>query len=72
MWLKAWLIREGRKQAWLAEKLDVSASLISHWLAGRRVPSQEQQEALMVLTRGAVTPGDWRLQQLLARAKAMK
>ncbi|MBM5812990.1 MAG: helix-turn-helix transcriptional regulator [Gammaproteobacteria bacterium] len=57
--LRAWLDESGRKSAWLADRLGVDASLVSHWTAGRRVPSVEQAGALAALSSGLVPEGSW-------------
>ena len=56
---RSWLEREGRKFVWLAGRLGVDATLVSHWLAGRRAPSPDQAKAIEVLSNGAVKRSIW-------------
>lgn len=57
--LLAWLDESGRKSSWVADRLGVDASLISHWLGARRVPSAEQAAALEALSSGLVRASSW-------------
>lgn len=56
---RAWLQVTGRKSVWLAQQLGVDASLVSHWLAGRRQPPAAVAEAIERLSDGAVKGGSW-------------
>lgn len=44
--LKEKIENEGRKMAWLAAAIGLDAATLSKILHGRRVPTQEQAEAL--------------------------
>lgn len=57
--LQLWLVETGRKAAWVAAQLGVDASLVSHWIGGRRLPSAEQAAALETLSGGAVKAVTW-------------
>ena len=56
---RAWLELEGRKSVWLAARLGVDATLVSHWLAGRRQPAPDQAEAIERLSNGLVKHDSW-------------
>lgn len=56
---RAWLDAEGRKASWVAGRLGVDESAVSHWLAGRRRPEQPAREALEALSGGAVRADRW-------------
>jgi hypothetical protein len=58
-YLGAWLDESGRKAVWVADRLGVDPSLVSHWLAGRRSPSTEQAAALQALSSGLVPEASW-------------
>ncbi len=57
--LSAWLCREGRKRRWLALQLGVDPSLIAHWIAGRREPSQRHKAAIAIVTENEVSEKSW-------------
>lgn len=57
--LAAWLDESGRKASWVADRLGVDPSLLSHWLAGRRVPSADHAAALSALSCGLVAEASW-------------
>lgn len=57
--LRQWLATEGRKAIWLADRLGVDQTLVSHWLAGRRVPPYEMAEAIEVLSDRVVWRSMW-------------
>lgn len=57
--LRSWLDAEGRKASWVACRLGVDESAVSHWLAGRRRPEQSAREALELLSGGAVKVDRW-------------
>ena len=48
--LKKWIKSQGVKQKWLAEKLGVSESMLSNFLAGRRKLSLETLGQLQKIT----------------------
>lgn len=56
---RQWLALEGRKSVWLANQLDVDATLVSHWLAGRRQPSAAMAEEIERLSWGQVEAMAW-------------
>lgn len=56
---RLWLLTEGRKSTWLADRLGVDQTLVSHWLAGRRVPSPDLAEAIEVLSDKFVLGAMW-------------
>lgn len=57
--LRQWLASEGRKAIWLADRLGVDQTLVSHWLAGRRVPPYEMAEAIEILSDKVVGRAAW-------------
>lgn len=44
--LKAAIVESGYRQGWLANKLGLHESMISHFITGRREPTKEQRKAL--------------------------
>jgi len=56
---KAWLQAEGRRAGWLAERLGVHPSLLSHWLAGRRPIPVEQARRIEAMSAGQVKVAAW-------------
>jgi hypothetical protein len=56
---RAWLELEGRKSVWLAARLGVDATLVSHWLAGRRQPPPAAAAAIEGLSNGLVGGATW-------------
>ncbi len=48
--LENWLNREGRKQLWLADRIGVHPSMISHIVTGKRKPTRAQAAKIAEVT----------------------
>ncbi len=59
MTLKEWLVVEGRKQTWVAGKLEVTMATVSFWVNGLCRPQARHIRAVEALTDGAVGASDW-------------
>lgn len=55
MTLYEWLEQEGRQRKWLARKIGVSRSTISHWISGARRPSAQHRQQLEALVGQSLT-----------------
>jgi DNA-binding transcriptional regulator YdaS (Cro superfamily) len=59
MTCKEWLKAEGRSQTWLAERMQVHKSLVSHWIAGRRLIGVTEARKIEHLSGGKVEARSW-------------
>ena len=57
--LSAWIAREGRKKAWIADQVGATSAMVSRWLRCGVVPDARYREALEEVTGGAVAASDW-------------
>lgn len=57
--LRDWLVSEGRKGGWVAEKIGVDRATFSLWLCGHRAPHHRYRGQLEALTGGAVPQDAW-------------
>lgn len=48
--VRVWSQERGVKLQWLAGRIGVSPSMLTHYLTGRKVPTQERMERIAVLT----------------------
>lgn len=56
--LAEWLKQTRTPQYVFAQRLGVSAGIVSHWCNGTVWPEKHRVEAIVIATNGAVTPND--------------
>lgn len=58
--LNNWIKLEGRKAAWLADRLGVSRDAVYQWRQGNRLPIMPYRREIERITEGAVPADAWK------------
>lgn len=61
--VQAWLDATGRKQKWLADKLEIGENTLSQNLSGKSVPVMRTKLAIQAISENAVMASEWPKQE---------